>query len=144
MNWGHGIMAAFILFAVYILALVTGCFKQNIDLVAEDYYAQEVAYQSRIHDIHNAEPFADQISVSAVGEMVTVTFPEGLATLVSNGSVNFFRPSDEKMDVMISLAKIENGSIQVPLDQFTKGRYEVQIQWMVQDQGYFIKKDLFI
>jgi hypothetical protein len=144
MNWGHGIMAAFILFAVYILALVTGCFNQNIDLVAEDYYAQEVVYQTRIHDIHNAEPFADQISVSAVGEMVTVKFPEGLSALVGNGSVNFFRPSDEKMDVMISLANIENGSIEVPLDQFTKGRYEVQIQWMVQDQGYFIKKDLFI
>jgi len=46
--------------------------------------------------------------------------------------------------VMISLSNIENGSIQVPLEQFTKGRYEVQIQWMVQDQGYFIKKDLFI
>lgn len=144
MNWGHGVMIAFILFAGYIIALVTGCFQQNIDLVAEDYYAQEVAYQDRIDDINNAKPFEDQIKIVQNEAGVSIQFPAGLANLVSNGSVKFFRPSDQKMDMILNLDQMVDGQLIVPITKFTNGKYEVQIQWDVQDQGYFVKKNLFI
>jgi hypothetical protein len=144
MNWGHGVMSAFILFAGYIIALVTGCFQQNIDLVAEDYYAQEVVYQSRIDDINNAKPFADQIVISQNQAGVSIQFPAGLANLINNGSIQFFRPSDASMDIMLNLDQLVDGQLILPMAKFTGGRYEVHIQWDVQDQGYFLKKDLFI
>lgn len=144
MNWGHGVAAAFILFAGYIIYLVVGCFSQNIDLVSENYYAEEVAYQSRIQDIQNAKPFENQITVTREGESVIVQFPEGLSTLVNEGSVHFFRPSDETKDVMVNLKQLNEGKLSIPASEFEAGRYEVQIQWQIQDQGYFIKKNLFV
>ena len=144
MNWGYGVMIGFVLFAGYILALVTGCFQQDIDLVSEDYYVQEVAYQKRIQDIENAKPFEDQILISRDQEQVSVQFPQGISNLISKGSVQFFRPSDVKKDILIDLATMENGEFSVPLSQLSAGKYEVHIHWEVEDQGYFVKKILFI
>ena len=38
MNWGKGVTIAFVLFVGFIMFMVVGAFRQNFDLVADDYY----------------------------------------------------------------------------------------------------------
>ena len=51
MNWGYRIIIVFVLFIAGILSMVLYVNSKGADLVAEDYYMQEVNYQ----DIINAK-----------------------------------------------------------------------------------------
>lgn len=144
MNWGHGVAIAFILFAGYILALVTGCLNQEIGLVAEDYYVQEVAYQSRINHLSNAEEMKNTIDVTRNETQVVIDFPLEWKPKLESGEVLFFRPSDNKLDLKLPLVLDENGQFRVNGENFKPGRYEVQLSWFVGEKGYYVKKDLFI
>ena len=75
-TWGHAITLVFILFAGYILYFVYQSFQTNVDLVAEDYYAKEVAFQDRINQTANAVPFKDVIEVRVDEQGLILQFPE--------------------------------------------------------------------
>ena len=53
LSWANSIILSFVLFMAFIGYLVHGTFQQNIDLVAEDYYQQEVAFQNVIDKSNN-------------------------------------------------------------------------------------------
>lgn len=144
MNWGHGIIIAFGLFVAYILYFVYASFQQNIDLVSEDYYAQEVAYQQRIDDTKNAVDVKGQIFISRNESEVVVTFPIEIREKITTGEVHFFRPADQQMDFKIPLQLDAAASLRVDGAQFSAGRYEVKISWKEGEKAYFVKKDLFI
>lgn len=144
MNWGHGVTIAFALFVGYIMYLVVGCLNQDVHLVADDYYAQEVAYQDRINEIKNAEPFVAQISVSKTENQVMLTLPTGITSAIESGSIHFFRPSDETLDILVDMKDVKGNTLAIDQNQLQAGRYEVKIQWNVGGQGYYVKKDLFI
>ena len=54
MNWGYKIMFVYLLFVVGMLTLVYKCTQQNTELVADNYYDQEVKYQERYNKLQNA------------------------------------------------------------------------------------------
>lgn len=143
MNWGHGIIAGFALFAAYILYFVFSSFNQRIDLVAEDYYAQEVAYQDRINDMENASALKDDITVQNTETGVQISFPLEWKNAPA-GNVRFFRPSDVRKDFIVPLELDEQSMLYVPGEKFTAGRYEVQISWQANGRSFYVKKDLFI
>lgn len=144
MNWGYGIIIGFVLFAAYILYFVFSSYNHSIDLVAEDYYAQEVAYQDRITGIQNASAVSDDIGVQCTRTEVVVTFPEEWKNAITAGTVHFFRPSDVNRDVIVPLELDEQSALHVTGEKFQAGRYEVQISWQADGKSYYVKKDLFI
>ena len=48
LNWGHYIVIGFIGFVILILFMVFRSYQHNNDLVSEDYYAEEIAFQDVI------------------------------------------------------------------------------------------------
>lgn len=143
-TWGHGVIAAFVLFAGYILALVTGCLSHDVSLVADDYYAQEVAYQDRIDHEKNALSVKDEISVASNSGQVVVTFPHEQLADLEEGSIHFFRPSDKDLDLKLPLTLDGNGQFRINQSSLEPGRYEVNLSWNSQGKGFFVKKDLYI
>ena len=53
MNWGTKITLSFIAFVGIIITMVVISMRQDISLVAKDYYVQEIAYQDQIDRIRN-------------------------------------------------------------------------------------------
>jgi len=143
-TWGHGVTLGFILFVGYILYFVFVSFTQDIDLVAEDYYAQEVAFQDRIEQTENAKPFAGDISVAMKGEALVLTFPTEAQGTDLEGVVYLFRPSDTDLDLKFPLTLDENGQMQLPAQVMTKGRYEVQLLWSAAGTSYYVSKSVVI
>ncbi len=54
MNWGKSIVLVFIVFAGFIGAMIYQMCRQRIDLVRDDYYQSEIAYQQQINRLTNA------------------------------------------------------------------------------------------
>lgn len=144
MNWGHGIIAAFTLFAAYILFLVFSCIDQDVNLVAEDYYAQEVAFQDRINNTENALSIKDEISVKHEGSQVVISFPETLKGQITSGKAHFFRPSSEAHDVVLPISLDANSQMRLNASSLKTGRYELKLSWESNGKGYFVQKDLFL
>ena len=89
MNWGNKIVLSFILFATFIGYMVVKAFQEDFDLVAEDYYAQEINYQNKLNKLSNTADAGKEIKVKQIGGEILVTFPDQDVT----GSIHFYHPS---------------------------------------------------
>lgn len=142
-TWGHGVTIAFVLFVCYILSFVYRSFFNEVDLVAEDYYAQEIAYQDRIDHTSNANYVAMQIEVTKTVNGIVVRFPSSEQVDEGTGTIQFFRPSDEDLDVKVPL-QLMNETQQLPLQLFRKGRYKVNLSWTNNGEGRYVTKEIII
>jgi hypothetical protein len=138
-NWGHAIAIVFILFAGYILYFVYQSFQTNVDLVAEDYYAQEVAFQERIDQSANAEPWKNDVTVGLTEDGIALAFPIKFASAI--GEVKFYRPDAKDLDRAFPLELNEQGTMMVSAQVLKQGRYTVQLSWSSEGVDYFLTKE---
>ena len=143
-TWGHGITIGFTLFVVYILSFVYRSFNENIDLVAEDYYAQEVVFQDRIDETQNAKIYADLISATKLETEVVLEFPKEFQENDFEGEVHFFRPSDKSLDPKFPLRLDDSAQVTFPSQLFKEGRYEVKIHWSMEGRNFYLAKQVYL
>lgn len=139
MNWGTRIAIGYGTFVVFILGLVVLAFQQDFDLVADDYYEQEIAYQGRIDQLTNAQTDQQNVQVLAGAEAVKLSFPSA----VNDVKVHFFRPSDDTKDILLEKAKVDS-DITVSRKEFIAGKYLVKVEWQANGKTYFQEDDLFV
>ncbi len=139
MSWGKGIIIFYSSFVVFMVGMVVMAFREDFDLVADDYYEQEIAYQGRIEQLTNASDDEQKVSVLNADGAIELTFPSK-ATAVN---VHFFRPSDEKMDLKVEEAAVDS-VLSVPTDQLTRGKYLVKVGWNANGKTYFQEENLFV
>ncbi|MBX9851322.1 MAG: FixH family protein [Cytophagaceae bacterium] len=139
-NWGYSVAFAFIGFAAFIIYMVMQAYKQDINLVSEDYYAKEIKYQEQMDKMNNAYDIKDQIVITQNEKRVTIGFPISKA----EGTVNFLRPSDEKKDLKKNIKLNNNNEQHFNKEEFHRGLYKVQLDWEHDNKKYFVEKNLFV
>ncbi len=60
-NWGYKIVLVYSVFVAGILYLVVQSSRQQMDLVTDDYYAQEIRYQEKIDQSKRASALSEPI-----------------------------------------------------------------------------------
>ncbi len=134
-NWGWGILGFFSLFVCFILFMVYMTSTIDSDLVAADYYQQEMEYQAKIDSKNNLVQSGKHIAVSEEKNSVKIILPKSDLQIIENVKICFYRPSDEKKDIKISYP---NGEIfEVNADRFIKGEYVLQAEWKVAGKNYY-------
>lgn len=140
MSWGYKILVVYIVFIAMILGMVYVASKQTNEMQDENYYAKELAYQSVIDGKNNLNALPDKLSISNTAEAVTIKLPVAATANITEGSVYFLRPSDEKSDVRAKLAVDANGIQTIPAAKFKKGLYTVQISWKSNGKIYYTEQ----
>lgn len=141
-NWGTKIMLAFICFAGLIATMITICIKQDISLVAKDYYTQEIAYQDQIDRIKNAQALGDrQPDIAYENGELAITVPHGK---VITGEVHFFRPSNAALDKKYVLKVNARGHQAFDMSGFQKGLWKIKINWQEGGVEYYKEKTVVI
>ena len=139
MNWGTRIAIGYAAFVVFIMTLVVMAFQQDFDLVADNYYEQEIAYQGRIDQIQNAINDGQEVAVVSADDAVSLAF----SSAATDVKIHFFRPSDDTKDLLIEHASVDS-QVNVPSSQFTTGKYLVKVEWKANGKTYFQENDLFL
>ena len=139
MNWGTRIAIGYGGFVVFIMALVVMAFQQDFDLVADDYYEQEIAYQGRIDQMENANSDGQKVNITKGNSGYELAFSEKAEEV----KVHFFRPSDDTKDVLLEEAAVES-VLTVPSNQLIAGKYLVKVEWTANGKTYFQEDDLFV
>jgi hypothetical protein len=139
MNWGHKIAAVYISFALFMIFLVVMAFRQNFDLVADDYYAQEIAYQTRIDHVQNAKAKNYGVTAEQDAEKLTLRFP----VPATNVKVHIFRPSDEGMDLHGASETSITELIFLRKDLST-GKYLAKVEWQAEGVTFYEEKVIVV
>jgi hypothetical protein len=143
-NWGTGIVIAFISFIGFILYLVITMStnkKYEHDLVTEEYYKEELQYQNEINKLNNAKNLNTNIVYNKTNEGVVIQFPKDFDAEKITGKMFLYRPSNKQLDfeTTISLSKTY---LLIPDKRLVDGRWDIKIDWQYNGKNYLYKKSI--
>ncbi|AIZ62523.1 hypothetical protein PK28_00300 [Hymenobacter sp. DG25B] len=145
--WPYAIIAAFVLFAGYIGYMVQQAMRTQVDLVSTDYYQQELAYQQRMESVARtaALPAPVQVAYDAATQRITLQLPEALARQTVQGTLHFFRPSDQKLDFKLPFTPAgKPARQQLSTSKLQPGLWRLRVEFTAGGQQYFLEKELSI
>ena len=141
-NWGTKIFISFLLFGAFIMYMVVQAFREDFDLVSENYYQDELAYQERIVEKANLHETGETIAVSQINNEILFEYPKTFSG--AKGTIYFYHPSRKIFDKTFSLDIDNEDQQRVATEQLVKGRYKVKISWQVNGLSYFQEKEIYI
>jgi nitrogen fixation protein FixH len=142
-NWGTGIVIAFIAFISFILFFVirmSSDNRANHDLVTEEYYKAELGYQKEIDAETNANKNA-KISVEKTTEGLLLNFPENLDLEKVKGTVSLYRPSNKHLDFDLSIS-LSQAHLLIPDKRLLDGRWDIKVLWQYEGEDYLHKESI--
>lgn len=140
LNWGQSITIVIVLFMAFILTLVYKMHFRNADLVQDDFYEQEVLYNSKKESIFNYERSGFELSIEQTPNGIEVQYPSDFS--YDKGSLQFYRADDKSLDKTYELTIDENSKQVLEYTDFIVGKYEVNISWNSDEKSYLYKSEI--
>jgi len=138
MNFGKWIVVSFVLFAVFIGTLVTVCIREDVNLVSNDYYKEELAYQEQIERLNNTEKLVQKPTIKLTDHTsLQVEFKQNA---VQEGELKLFCPSNPKMDKKFKLSTSGTGSQVFELSGLQSGMYKAQLLWTMDGKEFYLEE----
>lgn len=144
-NWGTGIFIFYSLFVVMLVFIVWKSTQYDHSLVVEDYYAKDLAYQSRYDQIQNSIRLDEKLKIEYLSgsNQVQISFPDSIGNEFS-GNILFYRADNKSKDKLLAIqADIEN-DMMVDVSKYDRGRWKVQIDWAVEGVEYFDESTIYL
>lgn len=141
MNWGNGILLLLLVFIGLMVTLVTICVKQDdIHLVTENYYAEEIKYQEHIDRVSNTNAMEGKaMQFDAASKTLQIKLPIG-----SKGELHLFRPADARMDKKIQIEIKDSESNTMSLKGLEPGYWKMKMTWETDGVDFFEEKKIDI
>ena len=143
-NWGTGIVLAFIGFIGFIMYFIITMNindKYDHDLVTEDYYGEELAYQNDIEKLKNAKDLIENISYEKTTEGLKIRFPKNLDFKKITGKMFLYRPSNKQLDFESKIS-LSNTYLLIPDNRLVDGRWNIKIDWQYNGISYLYKESM--
>jgi hypothetical protein len=143
-NWGTGIVIAFIAFISFIMYFVINMNinkKYDHDLVTEDYYKKELEFQNDINKETNAKSLTQNIEWEKSDKGITLTFPKDFNTENITGKVFLYRPSNKQFDFETTIS-LSNHNLLIPDKRLLDGRWNIKVDWQYNGKSYLYKKEI--
>ncbi len=137
MNWGYKLTIVFIVFASGISYLVYRCVNTPVDLVASDYYKQELAYQQVIDATRNANNLSSAATLREENGAITLRLPAEMQRQSTTGTVFFYCASNQAKDRQVPLTLGADGAQTIASNLLAPGHYTVKISWTAEGKNYF-------
>ncbi len=144
MNWGYKILTAICIFLVAMIGMVFIAMRQDNDLIEENYYEKELAFQAQIDAAKRLDAVDDGKFLKLSTNNIMLQLPMGTFEQNVSGKIEFLRRDDARKDAKFDLHVNENGSEFFPIQLFSMGSYQVRISWENDALLYFQQEDLMI
>jgi len=136
--WPWAIGLFFVLFIGGVISFIAFAMHQDMDLVREDYYAEELRHQERIEALTRAEGLGPAASLALLpgGHRVELRLPASQVAAGVRGSLEFYRPSNKSMDRLYPLTLGPGGVLRLDVSGLSAGQWLVRADWTVGAQRY--------
>ena len=138
-NWGKGLIIGMSIFMLFILSLAVAIFNQKADDYDHNYYERGLDFDN---------DYKREQQVVADGAKPTISVNAGTLNLrfkeQTKGKLHFRRPSDQAMDEDLLFDTDALGRNEVSLEKFSRGRWQLIIEWAHQDKQYLYQQEIFV
>ncbi len=142
-SWGKRILFLYLGFVVLIVSMVVLSFRKEVNLVEKDYYAQEMALDSKKIAMQNFAELNQEIRMEQNVDSVHVILPDTILSY-QNLIVHFFRPSSSKLDIIDSIGSTSMHRLAYPQTSFIGGKYLLIVKWENEAKQYENEQIIFI
>jgi nitrogen fixation protein FixH len=143
LNFGHKIAIVYVSFMLFMLSLLYFSLQMDHELVTDQYYVKEMAFQGKKDAWHNLQDAGFKVNLRMADQMVIVEFvdlPEGAVPV---GEVALYKPDKASLDETHTLNLSGNNSMHItPRGQY--GRYKVSVRFQLDGKDYYAEKELLL
>jgi len=143
-NWGTGIAIVLSLFAISMGYAVYKAVQQNYDLVTDDYYAEELAYQDRIDQKRNALVLEDKASILLSEAGILIQIPQELKGKTAEMQLEMYCVTEADNDFKTSQIDWAVDDIAIPREKLSSGRWTAKLTLDVDGKGYYFDPQVLI
>jgi len=144
MNWGHKIAIIYVLFMAFMIGMLIISMNYDHELVTEDYYAKELAYQDKIDAGQNLVQADFDVEVKIVDGKLKLLFEDLPEANSLKGEVKFYKPDDEKMDETHFIV-LDEKSNEMEISSVGKhGRYKIQVSFELEGKSFYKEQELIL
>ena len=139
--WPWALIAFFVCFIGLVIAFIVFAVGQDLQLVREDYYEEEIRYQEQIDRLNRTWLVREQVRVAydAAGQTIDILLPSSHAEENATGRIHFYRPSDASLDHEVALRLGADGRQVVPVSELAGGLWNLHLFWEANGQEYYAK-----
>ena len=140
-HWGHGITIFYTIFVIAVGTVLYASFGVDMSLVADDYYAQDLAFQDQYDKIQNAiKDSVNRLEVNVLSEeeIIEVLVPTDKPL---DGKIFFYRPSDQTKDFSIDL--VSSRSL-FSTSSLQKGKWILKMEWNDGTKPFYQERQIYI
>ncbi|MBF9254154.1 FixH family protein [Pontibacter sp. 172403-2] len=143
--WPYAVVTAMLLFMGYIASFVYRAMSQDVDLVSTNYYEQELAYQDHMNTVGRTRALGEvAVNYDAAAQTILLQLPESFAGKNISGKINFFRPSDDKLDFELPLQPDANQRQLLNAGKLQKGLWKVRLNYSAAGENYYTEQTIII
>jgi hypothetical protein len=121
---------------VFIVALALGTTTKKVDLVAKDYYKQELAFQQQMDAQAATAKLGEPLTIVKNATDATIHFPATFSGKLINGTVYCYAVAGSDGDKTYDFNTAEN-EFQIPLSQLSQKRYDIKVNWTCDGVQYY-------
>jgi hypothetical protein len=135
--WPRNIVVGMVVFMIGIILIVSYTMTLDVNLVADDYYQQELAYEDQITRLKNTESLEVKPSFekSADGKLIILSFPAVLKP--ETGEIVLYRPSDFTKDRRFPLKLDEARQQGFMAESLQAGLWRAKLSWEAEGMSYY-------
>ncbi len=137
MSWSYKITILYLGFVTIIITLITICSRNKEELVAMDYYAQELKYQDKIDATNNEFALKESIDHQVNEKQIVLSVPLNWLSKGLNGEIFFYCPANSKKDVGIKMQFDSTGKQFILKTRLLKGTYKMRLSWISEKKNYY-------
>jgi nitrogen fixation protein FixH len=142
--WPVSIVAFFTLAIIGCVSFVAFCSLHPSELVAPDYYEQELRFQARMDSKEHARQLGSQASVTydPLARVIRVSVPG--PPLNPLGTIQLYRPSAAGLDRQLPLKLDRAGRQDIGAAALEPGPWKVRVSWHAGGRDYFLDERVVV
>jgi hypothetical protein len=136
-SWGTGIAIFYSFFVIAMLVFVYAATNQDISLVSDTYYEEDLSYQVKLDKIQRTNQLKHvfELSIEQNSTGISVTIPEELSHF--KGNMTLFHPAYAMLDQIYPIESNTQHKQFIPVQRLKKGRWLVKIDGENEGKNYY-------
>ncbi len=144
--WSRGIFIFYTVFIILLISAVIYSINNNVELVSKNYYEKTLSYENQIQAINNTSTLAVKpvIGVDKDKQQIFLLMPQEFSAQTIKGKINFFRPSEKRLDFSALLNCDSQNKQAFPMHKMASGKWKIQVTWEAGSKKYYFEQVIFI
>lgn len=137
MSWGNRLLLVFIAFTGLMSYMTYRCMQTPVELVAREYYRDELAFQQVIDGTNNANALSRSVAITEESGKIIIEFPPEMKNSLLTGDILFYHAANEARDRKIKMHVQGGGKLELDRMLTGPGQFTVKITWNTPSKNYY-------